>query len=72
MHVQKNIFDNVFNTIIDIKGKIKDNVNTNLNMIIICKCPKLELLNRNGTIVKLKAIYALGAAQIKEVCLWLK
>ena len=56
----------------DIKGKTKDNVNARLDMIMLCKRPELELLNRNGTIVKPKIIYVLGAAQIKEVCLWLK
>ena len=72
MHVEKNVFDNVFNTIIDIKGKTKDNVNAHLDMTIVYKCLELELLDRNGTIVKPKAIYALRAAQIKEVYLWLK
>ena len=72
MHVEKNVFDNIFNTIMDIKGKTKDNVNARLDMKILFKRPELELLDRNGTIVKLKVIYVLGPAQIKEVCLCLK
>ena len=69
MHVEKNVFDNIFNTIMNIKDKTKDNVNARLDMTIVCKRPELELLDRNGIIVKPKVIYALGAAQIKEVCL---
>ena len=72
MHVEKNVFDNVFNTIINIKGKTKDNVNTRLDMTILCKHSEVELLDRNGTIVKSKVIYAFEAAQIKKVCLCLK
>ena len=62
MHVKKNVFDNVFNTIMDVKGKSKDNVNARLDMTIVCKRPELELLDRNSTIVKPKVIYALRAA----------
>ena len=62
MHVEKNIFDNVFNTVMNIKDKTKDNVNARLDMIMLCKCLKLKLLDRNGTIVKSKVIYALKAA----------
>ena len=72
MHVEKNVFDNILNAIINIKGKTKDNMNAHLDMTIVCKRPELELLDRNGIIVKPKVIYALGAAHIKEVCLWLK
>ena len=72
MHVEKNVFDNVFNTIMDVKGKSKDNVNARLDMKLLCKRPELELLHRNGRTVKPKAIYALGTMQIKEVCSWLK
>ena len=56
----------------NIKDKTKDNVNARLHMKFLCKRPELEFLDRNGTILKSKVIYALGAAQIKEVCLWLK
>ncbi|KAL0462817.1 UNVERIFIED_CONTAM: hypothetical protein Slati_0169300 [Sesamum latifolium] len=27
MHIEKNVFDNIFNSVMDIKGKMKDNLN---------------------------------------------
>ena len=32
MHVEKNIFDNVIGTVISIKGKMKDSLNTRLDL----------------------------------------
>ena len=72
MHVEKNVFDNVFNTIMNIKGKTKDNGNARLELALLCKCPKLELKYINGKPSKPKAAYVLGDGQIKEVCMWLK
>ena len=72
MHVEKNIFDNVFNTIMNIKGKIKDNENAHLDLAILCKHPELELKYINDKLSKPKAAYVLGDGQIKEVCMWLK
>ncbi|KAG8366059.1 hypothetical protein BUALT_Bualt17G0036600 [Buddleja alternifolia] len=32
MHIEKNMFDNVFNTVMDVKGKTKDNVKARLDL----------------------------------------
>jgi len=43
MHVEiKNVFDNVFNTVMDIKGKTKDNANARIDMKKICKRPTID------------------------------
>jgi len=37
MHVEKNVFDNVFNTVMDIKNKTKDNVKARMDLKEYCK-----------------------------------
>ena len=44
MHIEKNIFDNIFYTVMDVKGKMKDNPKTRADMKNICKRPQLELV----------------------------
>ncbi|KAL0361017.1 UNVERIFIED_CONTAM: hypothetical protein Sradi_3786200 [Sesamum radiatum] len=36
MHIEKNVFDDVFNTVMDIKEKTKDNLNARKDLKIIC------------------------------------
>ncbi|KAL0287390.1 UNVERIFIED_CONTAM: hypothetical protein Scaly_2766300 [Sesamum calycinum] len=43
MHIEKNVFDNIFNTVMDIKGKTKDNLNARKDLKIICNRSELEL-----------------------------
>lgn len=43
MHVEKNVFDNVFNTVMDIKNKTKDNVKARMDLKEYCKQRELEL-----------------------------
>jgi len=37
MHIEKNVFDAVFNTNIDIDGKTKDNVKARMNLKLYCR-----------------------------------
>jgi hypothetical protein len=32
MHIEKNVFENIFNTVMDVKGKTKDNINDRLDI----------------------------------------
>ncbi|KAL0446018.1 UNVERIFIED_CONTAM: hypothetical protein Slati_1729700 [Sesamum latifolium] len=59
MHIKKDIFDNIFNTIMDVKGKTKDNVKARLDLQDICK-RDLELKEMNGKYLKPKASYTLS------------
>ena len=43
MHIEKNFFDNIFNTIMDVKGKTKDNMKARMDLLEHCKLPELEL-----------------------------
>ncbi|XP_020229215.1 uncharacterized protein LOC109810217 [Cajanus cajan] len=72
MHVEKNVFDNIFNTVMDIKGKTKDNANARADLKDICKRPSLELIFENEMYKKPKATYVLNDNQRKKVCEWIK
>ncbi|XP_057739900.1 uncharacterized protein LOC130957009 [Arachis stenosperma] len=72
MHIEKNVFDNIFNTVMDVKGKTKDNANAREDLKIICKRPNLELVFENGKCKKPKATYVLDSQQRRTVCEWIK
>ncbi|KAK4397463.1 hypothetical protein Sango_1582900 [Sesamum angolense] len=69
MHIEKNIFDNIFNTMMDIKGKTKDNFNAWKDLKIICKCPELELDGSRPNAMP-KAVYTL-MKEHKRICEWI-
>ncbi|KAL0300399.1 UNVERIFIED_CONTAM: hypothetical protein Sangu_3123400 [Sesamum angustifolium] len=58
MHIEKYVFDNIFNNMMDIKGKTKDNLNVWKDLKIICKCPELELDGRRPNAMP-KAVYTM-------------
>jgi hypothetical protein len=41
MHNEKNIFDNVFNTMMDVNGKTKDNIKARYDIRRFCNRPEL-------------------------------
>ena len=56
MHIEKNVFDNVFNTVMDVKGKTKDNAKARMDLKEYCRRRELELVDRgNGKLLKPKA-----------------
>ncbi|KAL8135205.1 hypothetical protein AgCh_010026 [Apium graveolens] len=73
MHVEKNIFSNVFNTVMNVTGKTKDNDKAGLDLKYIYKRPALELReSSNGKTVKPHARYSLSKKQVEDVCTWIK
>ncbi|PKU71721.1 hypothetical protein MA16_Dca022213 [Dendrobium catenatum] len=61
MHLKKNIFDNIFNTVIDIKDKSKDNIKTRMDLKEICR-----------RFLKQKDPFTLNLEQRRSVCEWVK
>ncbi|KAL0433421.1 UNVERIFIED_CONTAM: hypothetical protein Slati_2676400 [Sesamum latifolium] len=59
MHIEKNIFDNIFNMVMDIKGKTKDNLNARQDLKSICNRPELELDERRPNVMP-KTAYTLS------------
>ena len=73
MHIEKFFLDNIINTVIDVKGKIKDNVKARLDLAEHCRQPELELqVSTNGKVVKPKANYAFTLEYKKALCEWVK
>ena len=73
MHIEKNFFSNIFNTVMDVKGKTKDNDKARKDLTLHCRRPDLELkLQANGNILKPKANYTLSTGESKLVYQWIK
>ena len=73
MHIEKNVFDNVFHTIMDNKDRTKDNVRARLDLQEICRRPDLHLESiANGKYRKPKASYCLSRSQKDDVCEWIQ
>jgi hypothetical protein len=73
MHIEKNFFDNIFNTVMNVKGKTKDNEKARKDLSRYCCRRDLEMQALpNGKIGKPKASYTLTKSDAKLVCKWLK
>jgi len=73
MHIEKFFFENILNTVMDVKGKTKDNDNARKYLTLYCRRPNLELkLHTNGKMLKPKANYTLTTEDAKSVCHWIK
>ena len=73
MHIKKNVFDNIFYTVMDIKGKMKDNPKARADMKNIYKHPLLELVEVSPwKFLKSKISYTLMREQLKDICKWYK
>ena len=73
MHIEKNVFNNIFYTIMDVKGKMKDNLKARADMKNICKHPQLELVEVSPEkFLKPKVSYILIWEQLKDIYEWCK
>jgi hypothetical protein len=43
MHIKKNVFENIFNTVINVKEKIEDNIKARMNIDLFYHCKNMEL-----------------------------
>ena len=44
MHIKKNMFENIFNTVMDVKGKTKDNIKARLDIALYYNCKNMKLV----------------------------
>ncbi|KAI0516679.1 hypothetical protein KFK09_009356 [Dendrobium nobile] len=73
MHIEKNFLDNIFNTIMDVKGKSKDNVKAMMDIKEFCRRKNLELVTTtDGKLMKPKAPYSFTLEQKRMICQWFK
>ncbi|KAL0292430.1 UNVERIFIED_CONTAM: hypothetical protein Scaly_2590300 [Sesamum calycinum] len=71
MHTEKNVFDNIFNIVMDVKWKKKDNLNAHKDLKNICNRLKLEVDKHRPNAMP-KAAYILTKEQKKKICEWLR
>jgi len=72
MHNKKNMFENIFNTVMDMKGKTKDNIKARLDVVMFCNRKNMELVCDGSQVVKLKASFVLEKNAQLLVYKWLK
>ncbi|CAM8951683.1 unnamed protein product [Rhodiola kirilowii] len=73
MHIEKNVFENLFNTIMDVKGKtMDDGVKCRKDIRLYCRRPKLELKTNRGRLVANKGKYQLTREHQKLMLIWVK
>ncbi|XP_025649597.1 uncharacterized protein [Arachis hypogaea] len=73
IHIEKNVFDNIFNAVMDIKEKTKDNAKARMDLSLYCKRKNLELPEQSGgKIIKPKANYTFTLQQKRAICEWVK
>ncbi|CAH9102091.1 unnamed protein product [Cuscuta europaea] len=70
MHIEKNVFDNIFNTVMDFKAKTKDGLASRKDMTMWCDRPELSVALEHTSNVP-KAVYQLTEAQKQSILEWL-
>ncbi|XP_013624132.1 PREDICTED: uncharacterized protein LOC106330138 [Brassica oleracea var. oleracea] len=68
MHIEKNFFDNLMNTILDVQGKTKDNLKSRLDLVDICARPELHVDEHGKGPIP---IYRLDATAKEEFFDWI-
>jgi len=73
MHIEKNFFESILNTIIDVHQKTKDSVKSRMDVVDICDREELHLQRRsNGKTIRPKAKFFFPMDKRKELCEWVK
>ena len=68
INIEKNVFDVVFNIVMDIDGKTKDNVKARMDLKLCCRRKESELKElANGKIVKPKPKFSFSMEQKRAI-----
>ena len=70
MHIEKNVFENIFNTVMNVDGKTKHNVKSREDLKEFCCRPELERNEATGKYPK--ACYTLDKQSKTVLCEWLQ
>jgi hypothetical protein len=44
IHIENNVFKNIFNMVMDVKGTTKDNIKARINIALSCHCKNIEFV----------------------------
>jgi hypothetical protein len=47
MQIEKNVFENIFNTVMNMKGKTKDNIKARMDTTLFCHSKNMKLGHRS-------------------------
>jgi hypothetical protein len=72
MHIEKNVFENIFNTIMDVKGKTNDNIKARFDIALLCNRKNMELVCDGSRVAKPKTSFVLEKNAQLLVYKWLK
>jgi len=72
MHIEKNVFENIFNTVMDVKGKTKDNIKAIIDIALFCNRKNMELVCNGSRVTKPRASFVLEKNAQLLVYKWLK
>jgi len=59
MHIEKNVFVNILNMVMDVEGGEKDSIKTRMNIVLFCDHQNIKLLNDELWVAKSKVTFAL-------------
>ncbi|XP_042942758.1 uncharacterized protein LOC122307433 [Carya illinoinensis] len=71
MHIEKNIFDNILSTLMNIPGKTKDNINSRRDLEIFGFRKELHLKYDGERVTMPHSMYTLHGEERKKFCEWL-
>jgi hypothetical protein len=71
MHIEKNVFENIFNTVMDVKGKTKDNIKARLDVALFCNRKNMQLDWDGSRVAKPRASFVLEKNAQLLVYKWL-
>jgi len=66
------VFENIVNTVIDVKGKTKDNIKARFDVVLFCNCKNMELVYDGSRVAKPRASFVLEKNAQLLVYKWLK
>jgi hypothetical protein len=72
VHIEKNVFENIFNYIMDVKEKTKDNIKAILDIALLCNRQNMELVCDESRVIKPRASFMLEENTQLLVYKWLK
>ena len=59
MHIKMNVFENIFNTVMDVKGKTNDNIKGRMDLALYCNSENIDFVNNGFCVAKPKAAFTL-------------
>jgi len=59
IHIENNVFDNIFRMVTDVKRKTNDNINARMDIALFCHCKNIELVYLGSWVAKPKASFAI-------------